>query len=71
MGKSEFSISVMDAGGPIQLQVMNEKSGRGIRLLGSKGSPYRQEIKRWGLSREQIMELIEEIKSVISDEDAP
>lgn len=63
--QKEFTLSIDNAGGPIQLILMNDSKGSGLRLLGSKGSPYKTTIKSWKLNEEQLKDLIKEIKSVI------
>ena len=45
--KKGFSLSVENADGPIQLTLMNNTTGTGLRLLGAKGSPTVNELKQF------------------------
>lgn len=62
--EKRFEILVRNAGGQIQLLVMDSREGSGIRALGGKGSPYASTIHTWKLSEEQMDRLIEDFKSV-------
>lgn len=63
--KAEYTLSVDNAGGPIQLNLMNNKRNSGRRLLGSKGSPFHMPIKTWQLSKEDLKNLIKEMREVL------
>lgn len=65
--KKEFSLYVENADGPIQLNLMNETTGTGRRLLGSKGSPHKEVIKAWALSKEELNTLIHEMTDVMEN----
>lgn len=65
----EFSLLVENADGPIQLCLMNETTGTGKRLLGSKGSPHKETIKVWKLSKEELNTLIYEMTEVLDRSD--
>lgn len=63
--KEKYTLSVQNADGPIQLCLMDEDLGHGLRLLGSKGSPYKEEIASWILTKEQLRSLIKDMTSVL------
>ncbi len=63
----QFSLFVANADGPIQLRLMNEDSGTGTRLLGSKGSPDVEEIYCWRLSKEELNNLIYEMNEILGE----
>ena len=60
-----YELSVEDAGGPIQLLLMKGSSGR--RLLGPKGSPYKEVLKTWILNESQMKQLLKDIKEVMDE----
>lgn len=64
---NDVSVYIEDADGPIQLTIMNETTGRGKRLLGSKGSPFKKTIKKFSLTKEKALELAKEIMEVAND----
>lgn len=60
----QFSLCIEDADGPTQLTLMDNHSGHGKRLLGAKGSPYKEIIKRWDLTKDELADLIDEMDEI-------
>lgn len=63
---SKYELSIEDADGPIQLCLL--KGSSGMRLLGSKGSPYKKQIKKWFLDEKQMEQLISDIQKVMDQD---
>ncbi len=67
---NSFELAVNNAGGPVQLLITNKKSGSGLRLLGSKGSPYGSTLHKWNLSESQLKDLIEDLQKILDWKEA-
>jgi hypothetical protein len=64
VSKKRFSLYVVDADGPIQLRLMDNEEGHGMRLLGAKGDPEVEIVKQWDLSWDELDSLIQEMKKI-------
>lgn len=61
----QFELLVNKAGGPTQLLVIDKTDDSGLRLLGSKGSPYGSILHKWILSEDQLKKLIDDLKKTL------
>jgi hypothetical protein len=61
----KFTINIEDADGPVQMNIMDNDSGTGMRVVGAKGSPHKRLVAQLHVTREEMISLREDIGSML------